>query len=109
MDQVGQRRGRLPEGDIGIRLIRHRHDAMVGGDGVGDDLNIALGHMTAPAVVGRCFLHARCERQLAALVRMTGEAFAVEICRRLFAGRLIMRIVASNAAQAPLAGSIALA
>ncbi len=76
---------------------------------VGDGLDVALRHMAADAVIGRLSLHSRCQGQLTALVRMATEAFARKVGRRLFARRLHMRIVASDASHATGTRAIALA
>ena len=85
MNKIRQRSRRLHEGDIRKWLIRSRHDAMVRSAGVGDDLDVALRHMAADAVVRRLLLHSNLQRKLAASARMAGQAFAVEIRRSLFA------------------------
>ena len=71
---------------------------MICGAGVGDDLDIALWHVAADTVVGWLLLHSGRDRQLAALVGMTGQAFGGKVCRSLFVGWLYMRIVAGDAA-----------
>jgi len=109
MDQVRECRGGLPEGDVGKRFVWSRYDAMVGGAGVRDDLDIALGHVAADTVVGRFSLHTGRDGQLAALVGVTGEAFACEIHRGFLAGQLNMWIVAGNAAHAARACAVAFA
>ena len=82
---------------------------MAGHAGVRDYLHIALRHVAAYAAIRGLAELTRSQLQFAAMLRMTGHAFRVEIGWRLLARRLHMRIVARDAPHATRAGPIAFA
>ena len=82
---------------------------MIRESGVGNDLDIPLGHVTAGTIVARSFLIAKRKRDSTTLFRMAGETFTSKKRGRVRTRGLNVRIVTANAAEPACTVSITLA
>jgi hypothetical protein len=109
MDKVGQSRSSLMKSRLRERFVGSGHNAVAGHAGVQDYADFAFRHMATCTIVRRLLLPSHAQRKLAALLRVAASALSGEVRGSFRAGRLYMRIVASDAAEPTAAASVTLA
>src|ERR1700730_5258165 len=109
MDQVRQRGSRLVKRRFGKRFIGSSHNAVARRTGVQDYADIVFRHVATYAIVRRFLLLSHVQRGFAAAVGMASSTLSVEVCNSFISRRLLVRVVAGNAAKPTSAVSITLA
>src|ERR1700737_3253583 len=109
MDQVGQSRSSLMKRRLRERLVGSGHNSVACHAGVQDYADFAFRHVATCTIIWGLLLPSHAQRNFAALVRVAAGALSGEVRGSFSAGRLHVRIVASNAAEPAATAPVTLA